>query len=352
VVTSGWCYCSGVPLGVVLSFVNEAASGAVTIKGEMKGVSVSGLYRYESLRGLLDRLGYEYEIDFQYREGVYYGDGAKDVIEVIQNSGISEEIVAAIPFASTLDDKIVLVGKRSEVEQGKQAVSELGTREVERVRFYGVISDSSTINDLSANLEILATAAGGLASWGTVQEWLIDWKVRLAENSDRDLKTVINTDAWLVSGKEFSTFLGTERRLERYIETEAGNNVVSEYQYENSGTTVRVIAYGSGDRWEGEVSVEESGDQDELRTVLSYRSNVVFNPGLTEVVRLVRSSDDSEKRSFLGLHRLPGLGRLFPSSQVHKEVVFSLWVFRYNGATTAPEVPFMETGADGAPKGG
>lgn len=249
-----------------------------------------------------------------------------DIIEVLPSLGLSEEWISVFPSeVKTVGDQLVIIGKKTRVNEIKASIQQLSELSFSKVRVLAVYADKRTADDLGVKLTSWLKLS---YSYLDVEKKMYNFVAELNEVEDRAINVNMNNEVTLIAGRDFSVFLGSSEQKEIFtVNAETGERLSSGFIDIDKGLTLTLKSFRADKNLLLDVSLkDEANTESEVNSKLEYNSTVQLDNQVNEVLNLNRNSVDETKSSFLGIHKLWD-NALF-SDKIDSELVFRVYVLK------------------------
>ena len=336
----------------VVSEISRFFGVNIIVYDDIKDKIVSFEFDNLTLIQCLNAVSWSVGVEYVDKDGIYYLGGNADNVQVLESTGISDSINAVFGNqVKTIGDKIVITGTERQVKRISDAVTKLQEKESCIVKVTGYEVSDDMMRKLGIDID---KAVKYSFSWESmlanqcnpIQMAVVSFAMSIqAEQSQDEIKQVLNSYVGIVSGVESKIQLGESVDREIYTTSQYGVQVVSGFN--NQQTGLQVILNGfkyEGGKWVFGVYIENSTYlSDTKKNLFNVKNSVLLLPGETSLVgRIVKGVEEIHvTKGIPFLCDIPYLGYLFSvhtTRAVNKQVLFFLQFVNSDGLNV-PEIP-------------
>lgn len=320
----------------VASEVSKFFSVNLIVYDDIKDKVISIEFNELDLKHTLDVLAWAIGVEVVQRENIYYLGGNADNVDVLDSTGIQNEIVKIFGNKlSIVGDKVIIQGTEREVKRIGEAVKKLQTKEGCLLRVSGYEVTDDLLRKLGIDID---KAIKYSASWESMlsnnfnplQMAVVSVAMSVqAEQSSESAKQILNSYVGILSGRESKIQMGESVDRQIYQVSDQGTRTVSGFSNQQTGLQVTIEGFKYlVDSWSFNVFIENSSFiTDTQKNLFNVRNSIILRKGESSLVGRIYKGEEkiSITKGIPFICEIPWLGWLFrvtTTRNVRKQILF------------------------------
>ncbi|MEI6421482.1 MAG: hypothetical protein WCP55_04635 [Lentisphaerota bacterium] len=268
------------------------------LKDKIISIEFTGL----DLKHSLDVIAWSIGVEVILRENIYYLGGNADNVEVMDSTGTSAEIAKLFGNkVNIIGDKLIIQGTEREVKRMTEAIKKMQGKETCLIRVSGYEVSEDLMRKLGIDIDKAIKYSASWESllsnsWNPIQMGVVSVAMSVqAEQTNEDLKQILNSYVGILSGKESKIQTGESVDREIYQMSDQGTRTVSGFSNQQTGLQITIEGYKFLlDEWNFNVFIENSSFiSDTKKNLFNVKNSIVLKKGETRLVGRIYKGTES-----------------------------------------------------------
>lgn len=289
---------------------------------DIKDKIISIEFNNLDLKHTLDVLAWTVGVEVIFRDTVYFLGGNADFIEVIDSTGTSPDVAKMFGNkVNLIGDKLIIQGTEREVKRITEAVKKLQSKDTCLIRVSGYEVSEDLMRKLGIDIDKAIKYSASWEnllsnSWNPIQMGVVSIAMSVqAEETNDDLKQILNSYVGILSGKESKIQTGESVDRQIYQISDQGTRTVSGFSNQQTGLQVTIEGFKYlANEWNFNVFIENSSFiSDTKKNLFNVKNSIVLKKGETLLVGRIYKGTESVgfTKGIPFLCDIPYLGYLF-----------------------------------------